>query len=58
MKDLFNDLEVNSSKLGSTEINKNENLVKLLNAIGDLPFNKDFDDLSTQYGEIFEFLMV
>ena len=33
---LFDDLDVNSSKLGGTVAKRNEKLVKLLDAIGDL----------------------
>ena len=36
-KGLFDDLDVNSSKLGPTVARRNEKLVKLLDAIGDLP---------------------
>ena len=35
-KGLFDDLEVNSHKLGNTVAKRNEKLVKLLDAIGDL----------------------
>src|SRR5690606_4451782 len=37
LKGLFDDLDVNSSKLGNTVARRNEKLVKLLDAIGDLP---------------------
>jgi hypothetical protein len=37
LKGLFDDLDVNSSKLGPTVAKRNEKLVKLLDAIGDLP---------------------
>ena len=36
LKGLFDDLDVNSSKLGNTVAQRNEKLVKLLDAIGDL----------------------
>ena len=36
-KGLFDDLDVNSGKLGHTVAKRNEKLVKLLEAIGDLP---------------------
>jgi len=39
LKGLFDDLDVNSSKLGPTVSKRNEKLVKLLDAIGDLPLN-------------------
>ncbi len=60
-KGLFDDLDVNSSKLGSTVAKRNEKLVKLLNAIGDLPlsggagsFSRNSIDL---FGDAYEYLM-
>jgi len=58
-KGLFDDLDVNSSKLGSTLSRRNEKLVNLLDAIGDLPlsnagFRKNSIDL---FGDAYEFLM-
>ena len=40
IKGLFDDLDVNSNKLGSTVAKRNQKLVKLLNAIGDLPLGR------------------
>src|SRR5699024_974845 len=37
LKGFFDDLDVNSPKLGTTFAKRNKNLVELLNAIGDLP---------------------
>ena len=37
LKGLFDDLDVNSNKLGGTVEKRNQTLVKLLEAIGDLP---------------------
>src|SRR5690606_927323 len=37
VKGLFDDFEVNSNKLGPTVAKRNERLVKLLDAVGDLP---------------------
>lgn len=46
-KGLFDDLDVNSSKLGPTVAKRNEKLVKLLDAIGDLPLTSGgFSDKS------------
>ena len=42
IKGLFDDLDVNSSKLGPTVAKRNEKLVKLLDAIGDLPLGGAF----------------
>ena len=40
IKGLFDDLDVNSSKLGPTVAKRNEKLVKLLDAIGDLDLGR------------------
>jgi type I restriction enzyme M protein len=59
-KGLFDDLDVNSSKLGATVIKRNEKLVKLLNAIGDLPLhaNGDFTHNTIDlFGDAYEYLM-
>lgn len=59
-KGLFDDLDVNSSKLGPTVAKRNEKLVKLLDAIGDLPlsngggFSHNTIDL---FGDAYEYLM-
>ncbi|MXX96368.1 MAG: type I restriction-modification system subunit M [Rhodothermaceae bacterium] len=60
MKGLFDDLDVNSSKLGSTVRLRNEKLVKLLDAIGDLPLSKggDFSHNTIDlFGDAYEYLM-
>ena len=60
IKGLFDDLDVNSSKLGPTVAKRNEKLVKLLDAIGDLPlsngggFTANTIDL---FGDAYEYLM-
>ena len=59
-KGLFDDLDVNSSKLGPTVIKRNEKLVKLLDAIGDLPLHAggDFSDNTIDlFGDAYEYLM-
>ncbi|HEY5972002.1 MAG TPA: type I restriction-modification system subunit M [Pseudoxanthomonas sp.] len=59
LKGLFDDLDVNSSKLGQTVAKRNEKLVKLLDAIGDLPLNGGgFSDNSIDlFGDAYEYLM-
>jgi type I restriction enzyme M protein len=59
IKGLFDDLDVNSSKLGATVAKRNENLRKLLDAIGDLPLsNASFADNSIDlFGDAYEYLM-
>lgn len=60
-KGLFDDLDVNSSKLGPTVIKRNEKLVKLLDAIGDLPLNNGSGGFSENtidlFGDAYEYLM-
>ena len=61
LKGLFDDLDVNSSKLGATVVKRNDKLVKLLDAIGDLPLSRragSFADNSIDlFGDAYEYLM-
>lgn len=56
IKGLFDDLDVNSSKLGSTVAKRNEKLVKLLDAIGDLDL-EHADNTIDAFGDAYEYLM-
>jgi len=56
-KGLFDDLDVNSSKLGPTVVRRNEKLVKLLDAIGDLPLGSFTDNTIDLFGDAYEYLM-
>lgn len=56
-KGLFDDLDVNSSKLGPTVARRNEKLVKLLDAIGDLNLGTYSDNTIDAFGDAYEFLM-
>lgn len=61
IKGLFDDLDVNSSKLGRTVGKRNEKLIKLLDAIGDLPLASN-DGVFTEntidlFGDAYEYLM-
>jgi type I restriction enzyme M protein len=56
IKGLFDDLDVNSSKLGSTVAKRNERLVKLLDAIGDLDLGYA-DNTIDAFGDAYEFLL-
>jgi type I restriction enzyme M protein len=56
-KGLFDDLDVNSSKLGPTVARRNEKLVKLLDAIGDLPLGSFSDNTIDLFGDAYEYLM-
>ena len=57
LKGLFDDLDVNSSKLGNTVAKRNEKLVKLLDAIGELPLGSFQDNTIDLFGDAYEYLM-
>lgn len=57
LKGLFHDLDINSPKLGPTVSKRNEKLVKLLSAIGDLPLGNYEDNSIDLFGDAYEFLM-
>ena len=57
IKGLFDDLDVNSAKLGNTVNARNAKLTRILNEIGALPLG-DFDAHSIDlFGDAYEFLM-
>ena len=56
-KGLFDELDVNSSKLGPTVAKRNERVVKLLDAIGDLPLGTFSDNTIDLFGDAYEYLM-
>ncbi len=57
LKGLFDDLDVNSAKLGNSVTKRNEKLVKLLDAIGDLPLGNFEDNSIDLFGDAYEYLM-
>ncbi len=57
LKGLFDDLDVNSAKLGQSVAKRNEKLVKLMDAIGDLPLGNYEDNSIDLFGDAYEFLM-
>ena len=57
LKGLFDDLDVNSNKLGNTVEKRNQRLVKLLDAIGDLRLGNYYDNSIDAFGDAYEFLM-
>ncbi|HET8896856.1 MAG TPA: type I restriction-modification system subunit M, partial [Protaetiibacter sp.] len=57
LKGLFDDLDVNSSKLGQTVAKRNEKLVKLLDAVGDLALGDYADHTIDAFGDAYEYLM-
>lgn len=57
MKGLFADLDVNSAKLGNSVKERNEKLVRLLDAIGELKLGSYGDNTIDAFGDAYEFLM-
>lgn len=57
LKGLFDDLDVNSNKLGGTVEKRNQRLVKLLESIGDLRLGNYSDNTIDAFGDAYEFLM-
>lgn len=57
MKGLFDDIDVNSNKLGNTVIERNAKLVKIIDSIGDLPLGNYQDNTIDVFGDAYEFLM-
>jgi len=57
MKGLFDDIDVNSNKLGNTVTERNTKLVKLLDTVGDLPLGNYHDNTIDVFGDAYEFLM-
>lgn len=57
LKGLFDDLDVNSSKLGPTVAKRNEKLVRLLDEIGNLPLGSIEDNSIDLFGDAYEYLM-
>jgi type I restriction enzyme M protein len=56
-KGLFDDLDVNSNKLGPTVPKRNEKLVKLLDAVGDLKLGTFSDNTIDAFGDAYEYLL-
>jgi len=54
---LFDDIDVNSNKLGASVAKRNERLVKLLNGIGDMKQGDYKDNTIDAFGDAYEFLM-
>ena len=57
LRGLFDDLDINSNKLGATVARRNEKLVKLLEAVGDLPLGRFEDNSIDLFGDAYEYLM-
>ncbi len=57
LKGLFDDLDVNSNKLGNTVEKRNQRLAKLLESIGGLRLGDYSDNTIDAFGDAYEFLM-
>jgi type I restriction enzyme M protein len=56
-KGLFDDIDINSNKLGGTVAKRNEKLAKLMNGIGDMKLGDYKDNAIDAFGDAYEFLM-
>lgn len=54
---LFDDIDVNSNKLGATVAKRNERLVKILKGIENIPLRDYKDNSIDAFGDAYEFLM-
>ncbi len=57
VKGLFNDLDINSNKLGGTVEQRKKQLVKLLDSIESLQIGKYSDNTIDAFGDAYEYLM-
>jgi len=57
LKGLFDDLDVNSNKLGNTVEQRNKQLVKLIESINELRLGNYSDNTIDAFGDAYEFLM-
>ena len=54
---LFDDIDVNSNKLGATVAKRNEKLVKLLEGVGEMKLGNYQDNTIDAFGDAYEYLM-
>ncbi|MFA5000475.1 MAG: type I restriction-modification system subunit M [Patescibacteria group bacterium] len=57
LKGLFDDIDINSKKLGNTVEQRNQKLAKLLESIGNLRLGNYSDNTIDAFGDAYEFLM-
>ena len=57
LKGLFDDIDVNSNKLGGTVVKRNENLVNLINGVGDMKLGDYQENTIDAFGDAYEYLM-
>ncbi|MDO4787009.1 MAG: type I restriction-modification system subunit M [Fretibacterium sp.] len=56
-KGLFEDVDVNSNRLGGTVPQRNERLVKLMNGVADMRLGRYRDNTIDAFGDAYEYLM-
>ena len=56
-KGLFDDIDVNSNKLGPSVKKRNERLVKLMNGVGEMKLGDYKDNTIDAFGDAYEYLM-
>ena len=56
LRGLFDDVDVNSTKLGNTVAQRNAKLVKIMDAVGDLPLEHGAAQIDA-FGDAYEYLM-
>ncbi len=54
---LFDDIDINSNKLGATVAKRNDKLVKLMNGIGEMKLGNYKDNTIDAFGDAYEYLM-
>ncbi|NCA86687.1 MAG: type I restriction-modification system subunit M [Clostridia bacterium] len=57
LRGLFDDIDVNSNKLGGTVLKRNQTLVKIIESIGGLKLGDYQDNTNDLFGDAYEFLM-
>ena len=56
-KGLFDDIDVNSSRLGNSVTTRNDRLIKLLNGVGEMKLGSYQDNSIDAFGDAYEYLM-
>ena len=56
-KGLFDDIDVNSNKLGGTVAKRNEQLIKLMNGVAEMKLGNYQDNTIDAFGDAYEYLM-
>ena len=57
MKGLFDDIDVNSNKLGASVAKRNEHLVELMDGVGEMKLGNYKDNTIDAFGDAYEYLM-